>query len=356
MGQLRVAADAHLTERNETGLLSEQSRRTLMTEGRAIGRRGAAAASCSRSRRPTSCCGGCSTRCGASTADGRDVRFLFIRRHPLAVALAQRSYLDASHLRWPARRAGSTSEPRATSTSGRTRRRARRLRYEDLAADPAGTLATIFEWLGVDDGAAAARASAVAVLRRALPRRKESKEARRLLQGARARRLRRAGARAESGRRRLQPPVEEHAEYSVHSTSTVCVQIIRPSTRTATGRRPTRGSEGGPTSSRDDARKAETSAVLRAHGDEPKHSRQRERRSVLLQQPDHELPRRRRHEALPDNIEADAERGRGAGDERSVGRGLGRGGGRGRRRRLLRQLLALRGFAIAAGWDSRRQI
>ena len=40
----------------------------------------------------------------------------------------------------------------------------RRLRYEDLAADPAGTR-DIFEWLGVDDDAAAARASAVAVLR-----------------------------------------------------------------------------------------------------------------------------------------------------------------------------------------------
>ena len=170
-GSYAYAADAHLTERNETGLLTEQSRRTLMTEW---ARHWPALAPPRRvllEKSPTNVMlwrlldalwslGG---------PDGRDVRFLFIRRHPLAVALAQRSYLDASHLsvrqlveHWLYQQ---ESLARDLDERPDAAARVRRLRYEDLAADPAGTLATIFEWLGVDDDAAAARASAVAVLR-----------------------------------------------------------------------------------------------------------------------------------------------------------------------------------------------
>ena len=170
-GSYAFAADAHLTERNETGLLTEQSRRTLMTEWARHWPTLAPPRRVLLEKSPTNVMLWrlLDALWSLSEPDGRDVRFLFIRRHPLAVALAQRSYLDASHLsvrqlveHWLYQQ---ESLARDLAERPDAAARVRRLRYEDLAADPAGTLATIFEWLDVDDDAAAARASAVAVLR-----------------------------------------------------------------------------------------------------------------------------------------------------------------------------------------------
>ena len=169
-GSYAYAADAHLTERNETGLLTEQSRRTLMTEW---ARHWPALAPPRRvllEKSPTNVMLWrlLDALWSLDGPDGRDVRFLFIRRHPLAVALAQRSYLDASHL---------SVRQLVEHWLYQQESLARDLDERPDAAARCGGCATRilrpirparsrpFRGLGVDDGAAAARASAVAVLR-----------------------------------------------------------------------------------------------------------------------------------------------------------------------------------------------
>ena len=196
-GSYAYAANAHLTEANETGLLTELSRRTLMTEwGRYWPSLDLAALNATSSP-ATSPPAGHVRRIllekspsnimmwrflnalwhltsSPLAAASPDVRFLFISRHPLAVSIAQRSWEDASHLsiaqlvaHWLHQQQSLERDLQQTPQA-----RALRLRFEDLAADPTGTLAKVFKWLELatpgeeaDGGGGSAQAAASNVLR-----------------------------------------------------------------------------------------------------------------------------------------------------------------------------------------------
>ncbi|KAL1525079.1 hypothetical protein AB1Y20_019952 [Prymnesium parvum] len=196
-GAYAYAPTAHLTEANETGLLTDVSRRQLMTEwGRkwaclnlselnsTISSLGDEVAKPERQPRtvlleksPTNIMmwrflealwrlPSRSTRPGGRTAR-LDVKFLFISRHPLAVAAAQRSWADASHLsvhqlveHWIYQQ-----ETLAADIHARTDASTLRVHFEQLADDPIGTLIRVFVWLGIEDETSA-REAATTVLQK----------------------------------------------------------------------------------------------------------------------------------------------------------------------------------------------
>ena len=174
-GSYAYAADAHLTEANETGLLTDRSRRTLMTEwGRHWPSLDLEALNASLLPATPPPAGEARpilleksptnimmwrflnalwhlTPAAPEGASRPDVRFVFISRHPLAVSIAQRSWEDASHLSIPQLVAHwlYQQECLERDLQQTPQARALRLRFEDLAADPTGTLAGAFEWLGL---------------------------------------------------------------------------------------------------------------------------------------------------------------------------------------------------------------
>lgn len=196
-GSYAFAENAHLTEANESGLLTENSRRKLMSQWASYWNFNLtrveieleASASNPQDSQLTTGMTGESRRVllekspsnimmwrylnalwhlkGTTPSDilpKPDLRFIFITRHPLAVAVAQNSWYDASHLSWYelVKHWLHQQLTLANDLHEMSSARVLRLKYEDLVADPANTLTKVYRFLDVGEPAY----SAEVVLRR----------------------------------------------------------------------------------------------------------------------------------------------------------------------------------------------
>jgi len=167
IGAYAFLPGAHLTEANETGLLSEASRLALFAQWGRLWPLGNASVTVFLEKSPVNImlARWLAALWRLPPAEAVIVRFAMVSRHPLAVAEAQRRWKDAEHLsrrqlveHWLIQQETLARDVLALGGAAAVHA----VRYELLAAEPARTMERLFRWLGLRRPEEAARTAAEA--------------------------------------------------------------------------------------------------------------------------------------------------------------------------------------------------